>query len=58
MQTGSEAGDPHAVASEPTAADLDYMRLAIELAAEAGRRGDVPIGASIVRDDKIVAVGS
>ena len=33
------------------------MRLAMELAAEAGRRGDVPIGAVIVREGKIVGTG-
>src|SRR5690606_8592485 len=46
-----------AVASEPTAADLRYMRLAIELATEAGQRGDVPVGALVVRDGRILGVG-
>jgi tRNA(adenine34) deaminase len=45
------------VSNEPTAADLRYMRLAIELAAEAGERGDVPVGALVVRDDRILGVG-
>ncbi len=33
------------------------MRLAIELAAEAAERGDVPVGALVVRDDRILGVG-
>lgn len=33
------------------------MRLALELAAEAGDRGDVPVGAVVVRDDRILGVG-
>ncbi|HLT37748.1 MAG TPA: tRNA adenosine(34) deaminase TadA [Enhygromyxa sp.] len=45
------------MASEPTAADLRYMRLAIELATEAGQRGDVPVGALVVRDGRILGVG-
>jgi tRNA(adenine34) deaminase len=45
------------VASEPTAADLRYMRLAMELAAEAGGRGDIPVGALVVRDGRILGVG-
>ena len=46
-----------AVATAPTPRDLDYMRLAMELAAEAGRRGDVPIGAVVVRDGRIIGTG-
>ncbi|PRP91701.1 tRNA-specific adenosine deaminase [Enhygromyxa salina] len=45
------------MAIEPTAADLAYMRLAIELAAEAGQRGDVPVGALVVRDGRILGTG-
>ncbi|KIG13627.1 tRNA-specific adenosine-34 deaminase [Enhygromyxa salina] len=45
------------MADEPTAADLGYMRLALELAAEAGERGDVPVGAVVVRDGRILGVG-
>jgi len=33
------------------------MRLAIELAAEASERGDVPVGAIVVRDGRILGVG-
>ena len=45
------------VANLPTPADLEYMRLAVELGAEAGRRGDVPIGAVVVRDGRILGTG-
>nr|WP_255216207.1 tRNA adenosine(34) deaminase TadA [Pseudenhygromyxa sp. WMMC2535] len=38
-------------------ADLRYMRLAIELAAQAGERGDVPVGALVVRDGRILGMG-
>jgi tRNA(adenine34) deaminase len=43
--------------SEPTAADLRYMQLAIELAREAAARGDVPVGALVVRDGWILGTG-
>lgn len=43
--------------SEPTAADLRYMQLALELAREAAARGDVPVGALVVRDGRILGVG-
>ena len=33
------------------------MRLALELAAEASERGDVPVGALVVRDGRILGVG-
>ncbi|MCA9682454.1 MAG: nucleoside deaminase, partial [Myxococcales bacterium] len=33
------------------------MRLAIDLAAQAGERGDVPVGALVVRDGRILGVG-
>ena len=33
----------------------DYMRRALELAAQAGAEGDVPVGCVIVRDGAIVA---
>ena len=33
------------------------MRLAIELASEAGDRGDVPVGALVVRDGRVLGVG-
>jgi tRNA(adenine34) deaminase len=33
------------------------MRLALELAAEAGTRGDIPVGALVVRDGRILGTG-
>jgi tRNA(adenine34) deaminase len=38
-------------------ADRAFMRAALELAAEAGRRGEVPVGAIVVIDDVIVGEG-
>lgn len=35
----------------------DYMRRALELAAQAGAEGDVPVGCVIVRDGEIVGEG-
>jgi tRNA(adenine34) deaminase len=35
--------------------DVKYMQIALEEAAKAGRRGEVPIGAAIVAGEKIVA---
>ena len=35
-----------------------YMERALELAREAGSKGEVPVGAVIVRDGKIIAEGS
>ena len=37
--------------------DTGFMRKALELAAIAGQRGDVPVGAVLVIDDKVAAVG-
>ena len=37
--------------------DQAFMRAALELAAEAGRRGEVPVGAVVVVDDAIVGEG-
>lgn len=37
--------------------DADYMRRALELATEAERAGEVPVGALIVRDGEIIAEG-
>ena len=45
------------MANLPTPADLEYMRLAMELGAEAGRRGDIPNGAVVVRDGRILGTG-
>ena len=36
--------------------DIDFMRMALEQAAEAGRRGEVPVGAVIVAEGKVMAV--
>ena len=35
----------------------DYMRRAMELAAQAGKEGDVPVGCVIVKDGQIVGEG-
>ena len=37
--------------------DEDYMRLALELAEEAAREGEVPVGAIIVRNGEVIATG-
>lgn len=37
--------------------DEFYMRHALDLAERAGQRGDVPVGALVVRDDAIIGVG-
>jgi tRNA(adenine34) deaminase len=37
--------------------DIDYMREAIEVARAAGGRGEVPVGAVLVRDGQIMARG-
>jgi tRNA(adenine34) deaminase len=38
--------------------DLDFMQLALEQAALAGERGEVPVGAVVVQGNRVVAVGS
>lgn len=38
-------------------ADPDWMRLALEQARHAGDLNEVPVGAVVVRDDQLVAVG-
>ncbi len=38
--------------------DVEFMRRAIEQAEQAGRAGEVPVGAVLVRDDQVVASGS
>jgi tRNA(adenine34) deaminase len=37
--------------------DLHYMRLALELAARAETEGEVPVGAVLVRDERIIGEG-
>lgn len=39
------------------AADLDFMRVALGLAAEAGAAGEVPVGAVVVREGRIIGRG-
>jgi len=38
--------------------DEGFMRLALDLAAEAGERGEVPIGAVVVHDGRVVGRGA
>jgi tRNA(adenine34) deaminase len=40
--------------TEITQADVAYMRAAIEQAQTAGARGEVPVGAVVVSDDRVV----
>jgi tRNA(adenine34) deaminase len=40
--------------TEITQADVAYMRAAIEQARTAGARGEVPVGAVVVSDDRVV----
>lgn len=37
--------------------DTDFMRLALEQARQAGARGEVPVGAVLVKADRLVSVG-
>ena len=37
--------------------DIDFMRLALAQATEAAQAGEVPVGAVIVQDDKVIATG-
>ena len=46
------------VMSEILQADLDFMRMALEEARRAGERGEVPVGAVIVMDERVVARGA
>lgn len=38
-------------------AEIAFMRAALELAAEAGSRGEVPVGAVVVREGRIIGRG-
>jgi tRNA(adenine34) deaminase len=38
--------------------DIDYMRLAFEQARLAGLAGEVPVGAVLVLDDQVIAMGA
>ena len=42
----------------PPRTDIDFMRLALEQAATAQVNGEVPVGAVLVRDDEVIAVGA
>ena len=37
--------------------DVEFMRLAIDEARRAGGRGEVPVGALLVKDDRVIATG-
>jgi tRNA(adenine34) deaminase len=41
----------------PPATDIDFMRLALERAHEAGRAGEVPVGAVLVHREAVIASG-
>jgi tRNA(adenine34) deaminase len=41
----------------PPPNDTDFMRLAIEQARLAQQRGEVPVGAVLVKDDRVIASG-
>ncbi len=45
-------------ATAPTQRDIDMMRRALALAAEAAERGDIPVGAVIYKGDEIVGEGA
>lgn len=42
---------------KPSSRDLRWMQHALELAAHAEAKGEVPVGAVIVRDDELIAEG-
>jgi len=42
----------------PPRSDVDFMRMALEQAALAQARGEVPVGAVLVRNDEVIATGS
>jgi tRNA(adenine34) deaminase len=41
-----------------TISDIDFMRQALALAADAGRAGEVPVGAVLVREGAVLATGA
>jgi tRNA(adenine34) deaminase len=49
------ASEPLGAATSPLAIDEQYIRNALDLAREAAKRNEVPIGAVIVRDGSILA---
>jgi len=52
------AGEKLGVASSPLAIDEQYIRNALDLAREAVKRNEVPIGAVVVRDGSILAAAT
>jgi len=46
------------VTAVPARTDTDFMRLALQHAAAAQARGEVPVGAVLVRGDEVVATGA
>jgi tRNA(adenine34) deaminase len=42
----------------PALTDIDFMRLALDAARGAASRGEVPVGAVLVRGSEVVAVGA
>ena len=55
MGQGFESLRAHHVAVNPVKRDEKYMRVALELAEEAYKVGEIPVGAVIVADDTIIA---
>ena len=46
------------VSAAPTQADIRYMRRALALARQTATRGEVPVGAVVVRDGQIIGEGA
>jgi tRNA(adenine34) deaminase len=42
----------------PPRSDVDFMRMALEQAAAAQAKGEVPVGAVLVRGDEVIATGA
>jgi tRNA(adenine34) deaminase len=42
----------------PPRSDVDFMRMALEQAAAARAKGEVPVGAVLVRGDEVIATGA
>ena len=57
MSPGSDTGAP-APFSSPVPADEAYIRNALDLARDAAKRNEVPVGALIVRDNSIVSAAT
>jgi tRNA(adenine34) deaminase len=55
----AQGGAENLIASTPrfSSSDLRWMQHALKLAAHAEAEGEVPVGAVIVRDDKLIAEG-